>query len=51
LPATFVTANLTPAERAIWQKCTITHIRLEQENIPPAVSNPVLGRLAATQLG
>jgi hypothetical protein len=49
LPATFVAANLTPAEQTIWQKCAKGHLRLEQENIRPEVSGTALTRLAATQ--
>jgi hypothetical protein len=47
LPAEFVTANLQPAERAMWQRCASAHLRLEQENIPTNVSLAALQHLVA----
>lgn len=47
LPGEFVMANLTPAERVLWQKCGLEHLRLEQENIPREVSDLVLARMAS----
>jgi hypothetical protein len=45
LSVDFVTANLTPEEHALWKTCAVSHIRLEQENIPSAFSRPVLDQL------
>jgi hypothetical protein len=45
LPIEFVSANLTAEEGALWETCAVTHIRLEQENIPAEFSARVLGEL------
>jgi hypothetical protein len=47
LPVSFVTANLQPAERTMWQRCASEHLRLEQENIPTNVSFSALRHLIA----
>jgi hypothetical protein len=48
LPPDFVAANLTSAEKALWQKCANGHTRLEQERIPREVMIPVLNVLATS---
>lgn len=45
LSVDFVTANLTPDEHALWKTCAVSHIRLEQENIPSEFSRPILDQL------
>jgi hypothetical protein len=42
----FVTANLTPVENIVWQRCAKKHLRLEQENIPHEISHPSLKLLS-----
>ena len=46
LPPDFVAANLTSAEKALWEKCANGHTRLEQERIPREVVIPALNTLA-----
>jgi len=45
LSVDFVTANLTPDEHALWKACAVSHIRLEQENIPTEFSRAILDQL------
>jgi len=48
LPTDFVAAHLTLEEQALWKKCANSHLRLEQEWIPPEVAIPPLITLAAS---
>lgn len=45
LPEEFVAANLTEAEREVWQRCTTTHFRLEQEHLPHLDAMEILGNV------
>jgi hypothetical protein len=50
LPVDFVSANLTAEERALWERCAMTHVRLEQEKISGVFSARVLRELAEVNL-
>ncbi len=47
----FLEANLTEAEHALWKKCAMNHLRLEQENIPDERSNLILRQIAKALIG
>ena len=48
LPPDFVAANLTSAEKALWEKCADGHTRLEQERIPRELIIPALNAPAVS---
>lgn len=45
LPPDFVAGQLTPIEKALWERCADGHLRLEQEHIPREVIIPALNDL------